>query len=80
MTNLLRNDMAEKFAKLKMNDVVAKEEKDVHLKSRVTKALELAYLSGYELAMTECRNENSRSGEDMYHYLNELEVGHQPVI
>lgn len=70
---LKRDDMAEKFAKFKLLDVV-KDAKDSRLKEAVTDALELAYVAGFNLAMEECRKENSRSGEDMYHYLNELEA------
>ena len=69
---LKRDSLAKKFAKYKLLDVV-KDNKDSTLKKAVSDALELAYATGYDLAVEECHKENSRSGDDMYYYLKDLQ-------
>ena len=73
---LLKKEMAEKAAKMMSTDLV-KGTKDTVYNSLVLQTIEDAYIAGYDLAMSECRKENSRSGEDMFHYLNELEINHK---
>lgn len=58
---LLRDAMAIKFAKTVVSTVV-KDSKDNTLKDNVTKALEQAYQTGYDLATELCDKDNSKYG------------------
>lgn len=64
--------MATKTAKFMLNDVV-KENKETTLKERALKALEQAYIAGYDLAVKGCNEDGSKAGFTMAEFLETWE-------
>lgn len=75
MKKRLKKDvLAEKAANLLILDITLDGNvKNDSLKKNILKIIKDAYIGGYDLATTECQKENSRSGDDMYYYLKDLE-------
>lgn len=68
---LKKDAMAKKVAKFMLSEAV-KDSSDSHLKESVLDALEKAYIAGFDLAIQECKDDNSNSGLDMAFHLETL--------
>ena len=52
---------------------VVKDSTDNNLKEHVINGLEAAYIAGYDLAVQECKDDNSKQGFEMAEHLEYLE-------
>lgn len=75
---LKKEAMAIKVAKLVLPEVV-KDNKDSNLKESVIAGLEKAYIAGYDLAVAECKADNSNAGFTMAEFLEDLDENHDHV-
>jgi len=64
--------MATKVAKLMLAHAV-RDSKDQVLKDNVLNVLEKVYIAGYDLAVKECKDDNSNAGYTMAEHLENLE-------
>jgi hypothetical protein len=69
---LKKEAMAISVAKLMLSSVI-KDSSDNQFKADVLEGLQMAYIAGYDLAVTELKLDNSNPGFTMAEYLEELQ-------